>query len=324
MNKGKESGGRLLVKKKTRQFHFFFHFSNSARARGGCGGWARSPLPTHVPPPPHTHARARVRRVRITMRGAAPPRPPNAGDPAAAAGAGHRPPAPSSQLAEVLDLCRGPTDERRLVGLLLATKLLPALAAASGGGGGGSERGGGADAPAAQTPPLRAVCDAVGLQFMERLLLPLSQPAGGDVEVGCGGEEREARARPGGRKKLDLLIISPPLSQPDPDHALKDAGGCALAVAVLSAFVRLPDVAAHPTVVGLAPVLVKVRAFFLLVHPSPPSTPASKVESCVPVGFCVLLGQGGQGCAWEPRWLRVRVRVVVRCVCVLRAVSVGA
>ena len=48
-------------------------------------------------------------------------------------------------------------------------------------------------------------------------------------------------------------------SPPDPDRSLKDAGGCALAVAVLAAFVRLPDVAAHPAVAGLTPALVKVR-----------------------------------------------------------------
>jgi hypothetical protein len=45
---------------------------------------------------------------------------------------------------------------------------------------------------------------------------------------------------------------------PDPERSLKDAGGCALAVAVLSAFVRLPGVAADPAVMGLAPALVKV------------------------------------------------------------------
>ena len=56
-------------------------------------------------------------------------------------------------LADVLDLLRGPTDERRLVGLLLAAKLLPAGGEAT----------------------LRAVCDAVGLEFLRRLLLPLTQ-----------------------------------------------------------------------------------------------------------------------------------------------------
>jgi hypothetical protein len=121
------------------------------------------------------------------MRGAAPPppAPPPQTKAHRAVGVGHHPAAaPPSQLDEVLDLCRGPTDERRLVGLLLATKLLPALTAASGVGGGGSgDRDGGADAPAASTAPLRAVCDAVGLQFMERLLLPLSQQTGDGVEV---------------------------------------------------------------------------------------------------------------------------------------------
>ena len=70
-------------------------------------------------------------------------------------------------------------------------------------------------------------------------------------------------------------------SAPDPDRALKDAGGCALAVAVLSAFVRLPDVAAHPTAVGLAPALVKVSSFVLFSKSE--TNPASKVESCAPV-----------------------------------------
>lgn len=111
------------------------------------------------------------------MRGPAPATNAAGADPPAAA---PPPPAASSaQLAEVLDLCRGPTDERRLVGLLLATKLLPGLAAA-GAGVGGSD--GGADASAL---PLRAVCDAVGLQFMERLMLPLRQPGVGGIEVGA-------------------------------------------------------------------------------------------------------------------------------------------
>lgn len=155
----------------------------------GAGGPVPAAAPTHASPPP-------------------PQSPPP------------QPRAPSqSQLAEVLDLCRGPTDERRLVGLLLATKLLPALGDASGGDG---------DAGAS---PLRAVCDAVGLHFLERLMLPLSRSGQAPATT----------------------------PTPDPDRALKDAGGCALAVAVLSAFVRLPGVAADPAVVGLAPALIKVR-----------------------------------------------------------------
>lgn len=57
----------------------------------------------------------------------------------------------SRSLSDCLDLLRGPTDERRLVGLLLATRVLP--------------RG---DATA-----LRAAKDAIGGSFLERLLLPL-------------------------------------------------------------------------------------------------------------------------------------------------------
>ena len=228
------------------------------------------------------------------MRGAAPPRPPNAGDPAAA-GAGHRPPAPSSQLAEVLDLCRGPTDERRLVGLLLATKLLPALAAASGGGGGGSERGGGADAPAAQTPPLRAVCDAVGLQFMERLLLPLSQPAGGDVEVGCGGEDREARARPGGRKN-STCSSSPPLS-PSPTRTAPSRTRAAAPWPSPSC----PPLSACPTWRPTLPSSAWRRPwsrcvpFFYSSIPPPPQPQQAKSRAVCPWGFVFCWGRGGRG-----------------------------
>jgi len=113
--------------------------------------------------------------------GPAPPPPPPA-RPHAPQQQQPQPPSPAAQLADVLDLCRGPTDERRLVGLLLATKLLPALAA---GAGGGDDAGTAGTDAAAATAPLRAVCDAVGLEFMERLMLPLSQPDGGGVEVSC-------------------------------------------------------------------------------------------------------------------------------------------
>lgn len=65
----------------------------------------------------------------------------------------HAPPAGPS-LADCLDLLAGPTDERRLVGLLLATKLLPA----------------------AGDDGLAAARRAVGPQFLERLLLPLDGP----------------------------------------------------------------------------------------------------------------------------------------------------
>lgn len=64
------------------------------------------------------------------------------------------PPDPSSSsrsLKDCLDLLRGPTDERRLVGLLLATRVLPK----------------GDDAS------LSAAREAIGDAFLERLLLPL-------------------------------------------------------------------------------------------------------------------------------------------------------
>ncbi|CAL8468607.1 g8147 [Coccomyxa elongata] len=57
-------------------------------------------------------------------------------------------------LEECIQLLKGPTDERRFVGLLLVTKLLPA---------------GDADT-------IRAVYDSVGSQFIARLLLPLRRP----------------------------------------------------------------------------------------------------------------------------------------------------
>ena len=122
------------------------------------------------------------------------------------AGAGPRPPpSPAAQLAEVLDLCRGPTDERRLVGLLLATKLLPGLA----GGGRGSD---GASVAADAAARLRSVCDAVGLEFLQRLLLPLSQPAQGGVEVRstfclrAGERKTRSRSRP---PFLNLPVLFP-------------------------------------------------------------------------------------------------------------------
>ena len=96
--------------------------------------------------------------------------------------------------------------------------------------------------------------------------------------------ERRAEGRTEGKEKRSTCPHLPSLqssSAPDPDRALKDAGGCALAVAVLSAFVRLPDVAAHPTAVGLAPALVKVSSFVLFSKSE--TNPASKVESCAPV-----------------------------------------
>ncbi|BDA43419.1 probable neurochondrin at N-terminal half [Coccomyxa sp. Obi] len=57
-------------------------------------------------------------------------------------------------LEECIQLLKGPTDERRFVGLLLVTKLLPAGDAGT----------------------IRAVYDSVGSQFIARLLLPLRQP----------------------------------------------------------------------------------------------------------------------------------------------------
>ena len=72
------------------------------------------------------------------------------------------PPAPFSRsLDDCLDLLRGPTDERRLVGLLLATRVLP--------------RG---DATA-----LSAAREAIGDGFLARLLLPL------DAGVGSGAQK---------------------------------------------------------------------------------------------------------------------------------------
>ena len=65
------------------------------------------------------------------------------------------PPAPAGpSMSDCLDLLAGPTDERRLVGLLLATKLLPAA----------GEEG------------LASARRAVGPAFLERLLLPLDGP----------------------------------------------------------------------------------------------------------------------------------------------------
>lgn len=71
------------------------------------------------------------------------------------------PPAPSSRSREdCLDLLRGPTDERRLVGLLLATRVLPRGDAAA----------------------LSAAREAIGDAFLARLLLPLDDGAGSEAQ----------------------------------------------------------------------------------------------------------------------------------------------
>ncbi|PRW45088.1 Neurochondrin family isoform 2 [Chlorella sorokiniana] len=109
----------------------------------------------------------------------------------------------SAGLAECLELLKGPADERRFVGLLLVTKLLPA----------------GDDAT------IRAVHAAVGPTFLSRLLLPLSTRA-------------------------------PPLASSE--AAQKAAASCALGLAVLSSFVRVPDLAVSSEVLEKLPLLLNV------------------------------------------------------------------
>ena len=89
--------------------------------------------------------------------------PPDADPPSPHAPPPPPPPPASPSLPDVLALLAGPTDERRLVGLLLMTKLLPGV---------------GDDG-------LAAARAAVGADFLERLTLPLVQ-AGGEVEVRGG------------------------------------------------------------------------------------------------------------------------------------------
>ena len=73
-------------------------------------------------------------------------------------------PEPASRsLDDCLDLLRGPTDERRLVGLLLATRVLPKGDAAA----------------------LSAAKEAIGDAFLARLLLPL-----GDGSASSGTQRR--------------------------------------------------------------------------------------------------------------------------------------
>jgi hypothetical protein len=139
------------------------------------------------------------------MAGAsAPPPPPPPADAA--------PPRPAPALADCLDLLRGPTDERRLVGLLLAARLLPGEGDAG----------------------LRAARGAVGPEFLARLLLPLHEErmdgtagADGQVRGGRGGRMSVVAGRPPSRPSspLDSLPTStaacatraaPPSRSPSP------------------------------------------------------------------------------------------------------------
>ncbi|GLI65500.1 hypothetical protein VaNZ11_009048 [Volvox africanus] len=118
--------------------------------------------------------------------------------------AGENGPECSQDFQQCLELLRGPGDERRFVGLLLVTRLLPH----------GSD-----DA-------VRKVLEALGAQFLHRLLLPLRKPAQGP-QVSAEAKEQQAT-------------------------------GCSLALAILAAGCRLHDFAAGPDVRDLLPVLLKV------------------------------------------------------------------
>ncbi|GIL44562.1 hypothetical protein Vafri_2088, partial [Volvox africanus] len=118
--------------------------------------------------------------------------------------AGGNGPECSQDFQQCLELLRGPGDERRFVGLLLVTRLLPH----------GSD-----DA-------VRKVLEALGAQFLHRLLLPLRKPAQGP-QVSAEAKEQQAT-------------------------------GCSLALAILAAACRLHDFAAGPDVRDLLPVLLKV------------------------------------------------------------------
>lgn len=109
-----------------------------------------------------------------------------------------------------MELLRGPSDERRFVGLLLVTKLLPSGDAAA----------------------IKQVHDAVGDAFLSRLLLPARQ-----------------------RRAAGEAAAGPP---PEAAALEKQAASCALGLAVLSSFVRVPELAASEALTEKLPLLLNV------------------------------------------------------------------
>ncbi|KAL4448249.1 hypothetical protein ABPG75_005468 [Micractinium tetrahymenae] len=136
---------------------------------------------------------------------AAPPR-------AAAPAPAPTPEQAAAGLAECLQLLKGPSDERRFVGLLLVTKLLPP-----------------GDAEA-----VRQVHAAVGPTFLTRLLLPL-RTSGSAAPQQQGGSGSAAAAR-----------------------RQQEAATCALALAVLSSFARVPELAGSEDILEKLPLLLNV------------------------------------------------------------------
>ena len=160
-------------------------------------------------------------------------------------------PTPTSRsLEDCLELLRGPTDERRLVGLLLATRVLPKGDAAA----------------------LSAAREAIGDAFLARLLLPLDDGVGPGAqknsdsfqvrilrlkEGGGQGGKRGPKKRNSGdwldflkrlifvprpsfffkkKKKKKKKLIQSSSSTTDPERTLREAGQIALSLAVSSAF----------------------------------------------------------------------------------------
>eukprot|EP00798_Chlamydomonas_sp_ICE-L_P007486 gene7486-631_t len=133
--------------------------------------------------------------------------------PAPETGSGRRPTAqpPDTTTAEwqanftqCLQLLRGPTDEKRFVGLLLVTRLLPD----------GSEE------------AIRQVLEALGLEFLDRLLLPITRDS-----------------------------ASPPVNEEEYDKRLTS---CSLGLSMLASACRLEEVAAGEWLSNKVPALIKV------------------------------------------------------------------
>ncbi|KAG2450500.1 hypothetical protein HYH02_005001 [Chlamydomonas schloesseri] len=127
-------------------------------------------------------------------------------------GANASPAAPdwNRSFQQCLELLKGPGDERRFVGLLLVTRLLPQ----------GSD-----DA-------VRRVLEALGWTFLQRLLLPLRRQPGASAAAGPAAVSGDAAAQ--------------------------QASCVGLALSILAAACRLPDVAAGAEVRESLPLLLRV------------------------------------------------------------------